>query len=87
MLFFQGMEYLHKSPITKHGRLRSSNCLVDSRWSVKIADWGIIASQQESFEMENEMLTGKPSFCYNDGLFSLLFDVHLMMSLVILCQR
>ena len=35
------MEYLHKSPLVSHGRLKSSNCLVDGRWVLKITDWGL----------------------------------------------
>ena len=31
-----GMNYLHHSPIMSHGRLKSSNCVIDSRWTVKV---------------------------------------------------
>ena len=31
-----GMGYLHASPMGSHGRLKSSNCVVDSRWGVKV---------------------------------------------------
>ncbi|ROT72015.1 hypothetical protein C7M84_009635 [Penaeus vannamei] len=37
----QGMVYLHDSPVKSHGNLKTSNCLVDSRWVVKITDFGI----------------------------------------------
>ena len=33
--------YLHSTEIKSHGRLKSSNCLVDSRWVVKISDFGM----------------------------------------------
>ena len=35
------MIYLHQSAIGSHGDLKSSNCLVDSRWVVKITDFGL----------------------------------------------
>jgi len=35
------MLYLHNSPLRVHGRLKSRNCVVDGRWSLKITDFGI----------------------------------------------
>ncbi|GFY70260.1 guanylate cyclase 32E, partial [Trichonephila inaurata madagascariensis] len=37
----RGMIYLHDSQLRSHGNLKSSNCLVDSRWVVKISDFGL----------------------------------------------
>lgn len=37
----QGMCYLHSSELRSHGCLKSSNCVVDSRFVLKIADFGM----------------------------------------------
>ncbi|KAJ8319406.1 hypothetical protein KUTeg_004497 [Tegillarca granosa] len=37
----RGMVYLHDSEIHVHGKLKSSNCVVDSRWVVKLTDFGL----------------------------------------------
>ena len=41
MLPFQGMSYIHSSVLKHHGRLKSSNVLIDSRWTCKITDMGL----------------------------------------------
>lgn len=35
------MTYIHDSALRSHGNLKSSNCLIDSRWVVKITDFGL----------------------------------------------
>uniref|UniRef100_A0A914XIN3 guanylate cyclase n=1 Tax=Plectus sambesii TaxID=2011161 RepID=A0A914XIN3_9BILA len=37
----KGMLFLHSSNIKEHGTLRSSNCLVDNHWTVKLTDYGV----------------------------------------------
>ncbi|XP_076868148.1 atrial natriuretic peptide receptor 2 isoform X2 [Brachyhypopomus gauderio] len=48
----KGMNYLHNSYIGSHGNLKSSNCVVDSRFVLKITDYGL-ASFRSSFENED----------------------------------
>jgi len=35
------MKYIHSSPISHHGRLKSSNCIVDGRFALKVTDHGV----------------------------------------------
>ncbi|VDN25592.1 unnamed protein product [Cylicostephanus goldi] len=37
----QGLHYIHSSFLEKHGCLTSACCLVDSRWQVKISNYGM----------------------------------------------
>ncbi|XP_032363296.1 atrial natriuretic peptide receptor 1 [Etheostoma spectabile] len=37
----KGMLFLHNSVIVSHGNLKSSNCVVDSRFVLKITDYGL----------------------------------------------
>uniref|UniRef100_A0A671P3K8 Guanylate cyclase n=1 Tax=Sinocyclocheilus anshuiensis TaxID=1608454 RepID=A0A671P3K8_9TELE len=46
----KGMAFLHNSVIVSHGNLKSSNCVVDSRFVLKITDYGL-----ESFRKENNL--------------------------------
>ena len=40
------MCYLHRSVLKSHGRLKSTSCLVDSRWVLKITSFGLHAFRQ-----------------------------------------
>ncbi len=35
------MQHIHNSSIESHGNLKSSNCVVDSRFICKITDFGL----------------------------------------------
>ena len=37
----QGAAYLHTSALGSHGHIRSSSCLVDSRWQIKLTSFGL----------------------------------------------
>ncbi|CAH1269783.1 NPR2 [Branchiostoma lanceolatum] len=40
----KGMDFLHRSALVSHGNLKSSNCVIDSRWMLKITDYGEMSS-------------------------------------------
>ncbi|KAH3772974.1 hypothetical protein DPMN_174322 [Dreissena polymorpha] len=50
------MVYLHNSAIKVHGHLSSSNCVIDSRFSLKITDYGPLsildADRQMAFQSQ-----------------------------------
>uniref|UniRef100_A0A3Q2DJG6 Guanylyl cyclase C n=1 Tax=Cyprinodon variegatus TaxID=28743 RepID=A0A3Q2DJG6_CYPVA len=47
----KGMSYLHASTIQVHGRLKSTNCVVDNRMVVKITDFGCNAFLSSSKDL------------------------------------
>lgn len=57
LLLVQGMLFLHNSVIFSHGKLKSSNCVVDNRFVLKITDYGL-----SSFRCDSD--TGKDAHCY-----------------------
>jgi serine/threonine protein kinase len=40
VFYLQGLQYLHGSSVKYHGDLRSTNCLVNSRWTVRLQNFG-----------------------------------------------
>ncbi|XP_044192013.1 atrial natriuretic peptide receptor 1 [Thunnus albacares] len=44
----KGMAFLHNSVIVSHGNLKSSNCVVDSRFVLKITDYGLDSLRNSS---------------------------------------
>ena len=48
------MSFIHASPLTSHGNLKSSKCLVDSRWTLKVSGFGMAAFQPEVTSQQEE---------------------------------
>ena len=55
-MYLQGMAYLHGTEIKSHGNLKSSNCLVDSRWVLKITDYGL-PTFREKHKLQTEQVS------------------------------
>uniref|UniRef100_UPI003AAFE9F1 atrial natriuretic peptide receptor 1 n=1 Tax=Centroberyx gerrardi TaxID=166262 RepID=UPI003AAFE9F1 len=49
----KGMDYLHRSPLHSHGHLSSSNCVVDSRFVLKVTDYGLSHLRQTPPSLES----------------------------------
>ncbi|CAB0004470.1 unnamed protein product [Nesidiocoris tenuis] len=49
----KGMLFLHQSELKSHGSLKSSNCVVDSRFVLKIADFGLRSLRDSSGSVDD----------------------------------
>lgn len=58
-----GLSYLHASDIGYHGRLKSSNCLVSSRFVVKLSDYGLHSLYDYLDESEDEEVLMRKRVC------------------------
>ncbi|XP_058979391.1 atrial natriuretic peptide receptor 1 isoform X1 [Musca domestica] len=51
----RGMQFLHNSDIKAHGNLKSSNCVVDSRFVLKICDFGLHTLRRSNADKDNDV--------------------------------
>ncbi|EYB98668.1 hypothetical protein Y032_0129g1491 [Ancylostoma ceylanicum] len=57
-VFLQGLNYIHESSMTVHGRLTSQNCVVDDRWQVKVSYYGMSSIKEyEQRTLEEQLWT------------------------------
>ncbi|XP_073873208.1 atrial natriuretic peptide receptor 2 isoform X7 [Macaca fascicularis] len=55
----KGMAFLHNSIISSHGSLKSSNCVVDSRFVLKITDYGLASFRSTAEPDDSHALYAK----------------------------
>ncbi|KAL4224613.1 Nitrogen permease regulator 2 [Mactra antiquata] len=58
----KGMSYLHSSPLHVHGRLSSTNCVIDSRFALKITDYGPKSVLSRDREIERRKSSSNKTF-------------------------
>lgn len=75
------MLYLHQTAIGSHGNLKPSNCLIDSRFMVKITDFGIIGQRFKIKQSRRHDLSRDPARSKSEKKAFILnlqdFDLHL----------
>ncbi|KAJ0037017.1 hypothetical protein NL108_014351, partial [Boleophthalmus pectinirostris] len=69
----KGMNYLHNSYFGCHGNLKSSNCVVDSRFVLKITDYGLSSFRSSSENDDTHALYAKKLWTAPELLF---YDRH-----------
>ena len=50
----KGLSFIHSSDISLHGNLKSSNCVVDSRFVLKLTDFGLLELRNNKEREDNE---------------------------------
>uniref|UniRef100_A0A183BX45 Guanylate cyclase n=1 Tax=Globodera pallida TaxID=36090 RepID=A0A183BX45_GLOPA len=79
----EGLRFIHASPIGWHGNLRSTNCLIDDRWQVKLSEFGLrffrAHEKRETKELvwtapellrESDLVGSKPGDVYSFAIVS-----------------
>ncbi|XP_041377290.1 uncharacterized protein LOC121389705 [Gigantopelta aegis] len=64
----RGMMCLHESEIESHGRLKSSNCLIDNRWTCKISDFGCPSLRYNTSKKDSSIMI--PKYEKKESIFS-----------------
>ena len=52
MMILQGLRFIQNSAVRYHGNLKSRNCVIDSRWVLKLTDFGLKEKFRANIEPE-----------------------------------
>eukprot|EP00794_Sanderia_malayensis_P011123 gene11123-12294_t len=55
----RGLDYIHQSEIGSHGRLKSSNCLIDSKWKLKLTGFGLKCFREDQLHVPKRFQSGQ----------------------------
>ncbi|KAK3089914.1 hypothetical protein FSP39_007623 [Pinctada imbricata] len=50
----QGVLFIHSTELYFHGNLKSSNCVVNSRWTLQVTDFGLLELRAATYRKEDE---------------------------------
>ena len=59
---FQGMAFIQASEIKVHGNLKSSNCVVDSRFVLKVTDFALHSLRDRGENIEDSYAYWKSNY-------------------------
>ena len=72
----QGLNFLHGSILGLHGRLSSSNCTIDSRFVLKLTDFGLHEFNKTAKQEEDKKTSNKDSKRWlNESVFHIMISV------------
>ena len=73
------MLFIHDSPLSFHGRLKSSNVLVDGRWTCKLSDMGMFRFRENEAQPEED----EPAYYYSEySLPTTTVSIHCLLGLL-----
>ena len=64
LCFLQAMHFIHISELKVHGNLKSSNCVVDSRFVLKVTDFGLRTLRDNNDDIEDHYAYWKRECIY-----------------------
>lgn len=65
-MILQGLQFLHESALCFHGNLKSSNCVVNSRWTLKITDYGFLEMRAKTHDQLHEAAYYRSMYLVNE---------------------